>query len=295
MELYTDEGAKEKTSPLWFSTAAIQLSNSIFEAAYNLSFYPQPRWTCSLFSLSAHLGFFKVTLASILKVFKIKHQYSFWTRQGLLILRKYNKTRFRYSWKSALSGSFPAWRTVHFWKREGWEGGAPVYLVFNLVRPLSWLFVSLSLTAWSITASDGHRGTLRGSWACITVDERGWMLELLLLIRFSESCKCMCLTCHLYQENSGIHYMETENEFADMQNIETHTQKKYWHNPYVHPVTGISVSFLMVYEEEHWLIKTHVESHDWLSISILFFTPTYYSVSLQWPIIHITSIFFIDL
>lgn len=79
MELYTDEGAKEKTSPLWFSTAAIQLSNSIFEAAYNLSFYHQPGWTCSLFSLSAHLRFFKVTPASIFKVFKIVHQYSFWT------------------------------------------------------------------------------------------------------------------------------------------------------------------------------------------------------------------------
>lgn len=46
------------------------------------------------------------------------------------------------------------------------EGGgeAPLYLVSNLFRPLSWLFVSLSLTAWSNGVSDCHQGnTLRES------------------------------------------------------------------------------------------------------------------------------------
>lgn len=63
-----------ETSPLWFSTGAIQLNNSIFQGACNLSFYHKPRRTCSLFSLSAYLGFFvqghsRINIQSVQSVF----------------------------------------------------------------------------------------------------------------------------------------------------------------------------------------------------------------------------------
>lgn len=151
MELYTDERTKEKkTSPLWFSTA-IQLSNSIFEAAYNLSSSLRPRCTCSLFSLSAHLGFFKVNPASIFKVFKIVPQYSFWTRQ---VLRKYNKAWFRYMWKSSLSGSSPAWQTARFSTREGW-GGSHLFSVQS--SPSSLLVVCVTLPDSLCLTATGKR------------------------------------------------------------------------------------------------------------------------------------------
>lgn len=182
MELYTDERTKEKNKPfviLNSNTAEQFHLRSCLQSIIS----PTQMNMQSIFSISTFRVFQGQSCINIQSI-------QDWTSVFIL-----NKTSFLFYVNTTkpdldTSESLPCQGHLLHGRLhvspKGRVGDAPIYLVSNLARPLSWLFVSLSLTARSIAVSDGHGGTLRGSRACIFVEERGWMPELPLLIRFSK-------------------------------------------------------------------------------------------------------------
>lgn len=170
MELYTDERTKEKNKPSVILNSNTAEQFHLPGCLQSIIFPPTPMNTQSIFSISTF------------RVFQGQSCISIQSIQDCTSAFILNKTSFLFCVNTTrpdldTSESLPCQGHLlrgRLHVSPTWRGGqAPIYLVSNLARPLSWLFVSLSLTAWSIAASDGHGGTLGGSRACLSAEERG--------------------------------------------------------------------------------------------------------------------------